>query len=88
MPVCEQGGEVCLLSVADLEGQQSVGFEGGVGLGDEAAVDFEAGFAGEEGGGGFVVADLGVEGGAVGLGDVGWVADDGVEGCWLVVDGG
>ena len=51
-----------------------------VGLGDEAAVDVEAGFAGEERGGGLVVADLGVEGGAIGLGDVGRVADNGVEG--------
>ena len=33
----------------------------------------------EEGGVGLVVADFGVEGRAVGLGDVGWVADYGVE---------
>ncbi len=62
--------------MADFEGEEAIWFEGVVGLGNEAAVDFEAGFAGEERGGGFVVADLGVEGGAVGLGDVGRVADD------------
>ena len=56
--------------------------------GDEAAVDVEAGFSGEEGGGGFVVADLGMEGVAVGLGDVGRVADDGVEGCGFVSERG
>ena len=80
MPAGEEGGEVGLLAVADFEGEQAVWVERGVGLGDEAAVDVEAGFAGEEGGGGLVVADLGVEGGAVGFGDVGRVADDGVEG--------
>ena len=48
-------------------------------LGDEAAVDVEAFGACEEGGVGLVVADFGVEGWAVGLGDVGWVADYGVE---------
>jgi hypothetical protein len=38
---------------------------------------------GEEGGCGLVVADLGVEGVAVGGGDVGRVGDDGVEGLRL-----
>ncbi len=51
-----------------------------MGLGDEAAVDFEAVLAGEERGGGFVVADLGVERVAVGGGDIGWVGDDSVKG--------
>ena len=73
-----------LLAVADLEGEQAVWFECVVGLWDEAAVDIEAGFAGEERSGGLVVADLRVEGGAVGLGDVGRVADDGVEGFGFV----
>jgi len=49
-------------------------------LGDEAAVDVEAVVAGEEGGVGFVVADLGLQGRGVGEGDVGGVGDDGVEG--------
>ena len=88
VPRLEQRGEGVLLAVADLEGEQAVWFEGVVGLGDEAAVDVEAGFAGEERGGGFVVADLGVEGGAVGLGDVGRVADDGVEGLGFVSESG
>src|ERR1019366_7828574 len=65
-----------MLAVTDFEGEEAVGFEGGVGLGDEAAVDVEAGGAGEEGDGGFVVADLGVEGRAVGGGDIGGGGDD------------
>ena len=51
-----------------------------MGLGDEAAIDVEAFGAGEESGGRLVLADLWMEVGAVGSGDVGWVADDGVEG--------
>jgi hypothetical protein len=66
--------------VADLEREQAVGFERGAGLGDEAAVDVQAVRTGEERGGGFEVADLGMESGAVGGGDVGRVGDDGVEG--------
>ena len=50
-----------------------------MGLRDEAAVDFETVVAGEEGGGGFVVADFGLEGWGVGEGDVGWVGEDDVE---------
>ena len=78
LPVCQQLGDGVALVVAELEGEEAVGFEGGVGLGDEAAVDVESGCAGEEGDGGFVVADLGVEGRAVGGGDIGRVGDDGV----------
>ena len=74
------------LAVADLEGEEAVGFQESVGLGDEAAVDVEAFGASEESGVGLVVADFGVEGGAVGLGDVGRVADDGVVG-GFVCDG-
>jgi hypothetical protein len=51
-----------------------------VGLGDEPAVDVEAFGAGEESGGRLVLADLRMEVRAVGSGDVGWVADDCVEG--------
>ena len=58
-----------------------------MGLGDEAAVDVEAFVASEQGGVGLVVADLGVEGGLVGLGNVGRVADDGIVG-GFVGDGG
>ena len=52
VPVGEEGGDGVALAVADFEGEQAVGFERGVGLGDEAAVDVEAVGAGEEGGGG------------------------------------
>ena len=59
---------------------EAAGGEGGEGLGDEAGVDVEAGGAGEEGLGGLVVATWGWRVSAVGGGDVGWVADYGVEG--------
>jgi hypothetical protein len=88
VPRLEQRGDGVLLIVADFEGEEAVWFEGVVGLGNEAAVDVEAGFAGEECGGRLVVADLGMESGALGLGDVRRVADDGVEGLGFVLDSG
>lgn len=80
VPACEEFDDRHVLGMAYLQRDKSFGEEGGVGLGDEAAVEVEAVGACEEGGGGLVVADLGVEGGAVGVWDVGGVADDGVEG--------
>ena len=81
LPAGEELADGFALAVADFEGDDAAGGEGGVGLGDEAGVDVEAGGSGKEGlEAGFVVADLGLEGFAVGGGDVGWVADDGVEG--------
>ncbi len=71
VPAEEEGGEGFALAVADLEGDEAVGLEEDVGLGDEAAVDVEAFRAAEEGRVGLVVADLGVEGWAVGFRDVG-----------------
>ena len=68
------------LAEAELEGEEAFGFEGGVGGGDEAAVDVEAMGAGEEGGVGFVVEDLVGHGGGFVEGDVGRVGDDDVEG--------
>lgn len=85
-PRLEKRSETGLLAVADLKGEQAVWLEGDLGLGDELAIDVEAGFAGEEGGGGLVVAYLRMEGVAVGFGDVGWVADDGVEGLGVVAE--
>jgi len=79
-PIGEELGDGVALAVADFEGEKTVWFEGVIGLRDQAAVDVEAGFAGEESAGGLVIANLGVEGGAVGFGDIRWVADDGVEG--------
>ena len=38
-PIGEEGGDGVALVVADLEGEEAVGREGGAGLGDEAAVD-------------------------------------------------
>src|SRR5215470_3334806 len=46
---------------------------------DDAAVDFETVSAGEEGSRRLVFADLGVEVGGLGEGDIGRVGDDGVE---------
>lgn len=79
LPVGEEGGDLVALTLADFECQQAVGFERGVGLGDEAAIDFQSVGAGEERGGGFVIADLRMERVAVRGGDVGWVGDDCVE---------
>lgn len=80
LPGGEQIGEIGALAVADFEGEEASGLEGCVGLGDEAAVDVQAGGAGEESGVRLVVKDLRVEVCGVGFGDVGGVADDGVEG--------
>lgn len=79
VPAGEESCDSVALAVADLEGKEAIGGEGGAGLRDEAAVDGEAVGAGEESGGGLEVADLGVQGGAVGFGDVGRVGDYGVE---------
>lgn len=68
------------LSVADFEGEKAAGLERGARLGDEAAVEVEAGGAGEERGVWLVVADLRVEQRGVGVGNIGRVGDDGVEG--------
>jgi hypothetical protein len=61
----EELGEGGLLAEADFHEEPAAGREQCVSLGDEATVDFKAGGAGEEGGRGFVVADLRLESGAV-----------------------
>jgi hypothetical protein len=76
VPIAEEGSESFALAVADLEGDEAVGFEQGPGLRDEAAVDVETFGATEKGCVRLVVADLGVESWTVGFWDVGWVADD------------
>ena len=80
VPVGEEVEDILALTMADLEREQAVGFERGVGLGDEAAVDVQAVRTGEERGGGLEVADLGMEGRAVGGWDVGRVGDDDIKG--------
>jgi hypothetical protein len=75
-PAGEQCGEGVMLAVTDLECEQAVGCKGGAGLGDEAAIDGEAILASEESRAWFVVADLGMEGCAVGFGNVGRVGDE------------
>ena len=76
----EEGLEGVELAEAEFEGEQAFGFEGGVGGGEEAAVDVEAERAGEEGGMGFVLEKLGGHGGGFVEGDVRGVGDDDVEG--------
>src|ERR1039458_6861294 len=78
VPAGEQRGDGVTLAVTDFEGEQASGFECGARLGDEAAIDFEAVRTGKERGGGFEVANLGMQSGAVGGGDVGRIGDDGV----------
>ena len=85
-PRRQKRGKSGLLAVADLESKQAVWLEGDLGLGDESAVDVQACFACEECGGGLVVAYLGVEGVALRLGDVGRIADDGVEGLSFAIE--
>jgi len=80
LPGDEQIGEGGALSMADFKGEKASGLEGSVRLGDEASVDVEASGASEECSVRLVVADLRVELGGVCIGDVGGVADDGVEG--------
>ena len=69
------------LAEAELEGEEAAGLEGGVGGGEEAAVDVEAVRSGEEGGVGFVLEDFVGQGGGFVEGDVRGVRDDDVEGC-------
>jgi hypothetical protein len=71
--------------VAEFEDEETAGFEMERGLGDEQAVEFVAFFAAVEGGGGFVVADLGGEGTGFFAADVGRVGDDEIEEEWLVI---
>jgi len=80
VPACEKFEHGVALAEAELEGEETVGAEGGLGLRDETAVDLEAVGAGEEGDVGLVVDDFGGERWGVGGGDVGWVGDDDVEG--------
>ena len=88
LPGEEQIGEGGALSMADFKGEKASWLESGVGLGDEATVDVEAGGTSEERGARLVVADLWVELRGVGVGDVGGVADDGVEGSTGLFFGG
>lgn len=78
IPAAEQRGDSVTLAMTDLERKQASGFERDARLGDEAAIDLEAVRTGKERGGGFEVANLGVQSGAVGGGDVGRIGDDGV----------
>ncbi len=79
LPAVEEGGDGFALAEAELQGEQAVGGESGVGLRDKAAIDAKAVGTGEEGEVGFVVDYLGLEVWRVGEGDVGRVGDDGVE---------
>lgn len=80
MPVCEKSRQRGLLALADFEREKAVGLKQALGLGDEAAVDIEAVGACKESGNWLVLADLGMEAGAVSGGNVRRIADDSVEG--------
>lgn len=79
MPGLKEHRDGLALAVANLKGEKTGWFQRAVSVGDETAVEVETVGAGEEGGCGLVVSDLGVKAGAVAIGDVGRVADDGVE---------
>jgi hypothetical protein len=80
VPVCEKSRQRGLLALADFEREKAVGLEQALGLGDEAAVDVEAVGACKESGNWLVLADLGMEAGAVRGGNVRGIAGDSVEG--------
>jgi len=89
--VLEAGGgekrfDVGLLAEAEFEDEIAAGDEGSMSGRDEAAVDFEAVVAAEEGDVGFVLADFDGDKRAVGVGNVGWVGGDDFES--LARDGG
>ncbi len=70
VPVGQQRGDGFALPLADLQRENAVGPQRGARLGDEASIDVEAVRPGEERGGGFMVAHLGMEAAAVGGGNV------------------
>ena len=78
-PICEEMYKRLLLSVTDLEREQSARFKCSVSLGDQPTVDFESGIAGKKGDGWFEIAYLGMKVGTVARGDIRWVAYDGIE---------
>ncbi len=77
----EEGAEGFELAKAKFKGEQASGFEGGVGGGNEPAVDVEAMGAGEESGVGFVVKHFFGHGGGFVERNVRGIGDDDVEGC-------
>jgi hypothetical protein len=79
LPGFEQRCEGLALAVTDLKRKQAVLLQRCEGLGNEAAVEVEAVGTGEEGRRGLIIADLGMEAGAVGFRYVGRVAHDDVE---------
>jgi hypothetical protein len=83
-PIIQQIRECFLLAVADFEGKQTAGFERAVGLGDETAIDIEAKSAGKKGVRRLVIADLGMESGAVAFRNIRRIADDDIEDSGLV----
>ena len=70
--------------MADLNGKQTARFERYVGLGNKAAVNIQPKIAGEKGLRRLVIADFWMEFGGVAFGNIGRIADDGIEGSGLV----
>ena len=79
LPAFEQRCDGFALAVADLEREEAVRFQRAVGLRNKATIEVETIWAGEECDCRLVIADLRVEGGAIGIRDIGRVADDSVE---------
>ena len=69
-----------MLAAADFKSDEATGDKDRVCLGNELTVDGEPIAAGEERKFRFVVADLDSERGSIGIGDIGRVGDDDVEG--------
>ena len=72
----QQAVDVGLLAVADFERNETAGDEGRDRGWNEAAIDVETVFTGEEGHFGFVIADFDGEGRAIGDGDVWGIGND------------
>ena len=77
-----------MLTVSNFKGEGAIWLKCAQGFRNEAAIDIQTGFACEECGSRLVFANLRVQSGAVGFGDVRRVADDGVKGWTLRFDGG
>ena len=82
VPVLQQLLHGCGDGAADLDDEPSAGTESGVGLGNEAGDDFEAGGAGEDGVSRFELADFELDLIFFRFADVGRIGDDEIESFW------
>lgn len=82
VPVLQEMLHWCGDGAADLDDEPSAGTESGVGLGNEAGDDFEAGGAGEDGVSRFELADFELDLIFFRFADVGRIRDDEIERFW------